>query len=74
MLAAGFLASPVMLRNQDALNLYTGQATLRPGAYAIKLQTGTAGMWQGQIQYRLYRIDSKLGCNSNPNPDVMELH
>jgi len=56
MLAAGFLASPILIRNPDVLNLYTGKAIHRPSAYAIRLQPGTAGLWQPQIQYRLYRL------------------
>jgi hypothetical protein len=73
MLAAGFLVSPVAPRNPDVLNLYTGQAIIRPGACAIELQPGTASLWQGQIHYHLYRIDTKLGRNSTPDPTLMKL-
>ena len=73
MLAAGFLASPVALRNVDLLNLYTGKAILRPGGYAIRLQPGTASLWQNQFQFRLYRTDAKLGRNSTPDPTLMKL-
>ena len=73
MLAAGFLASPVVFRNLDVLNLYTGKSIVRPGGYAIRLQPGTASMWQKQIQYRLYRTDSKLGRNSTPDSTLMKL-
>jgi hypothetical protein len=73
MLAAGFLASPVLLENQDAVNLYTGKTITRPAGYAIRFQPGTARMWQPQIQYRLYRIDTKLGRNSTPDPALMKL-
>jgi len=67
MLAAGFLASPVVVRTQDLLDVYTGKAIRRPGGYAIRFQPGTAGMWQERIQYRVYRIDAKLGRNSTPD-------
>lgn len=73
MLAAGFLASPLVFRPQDALNLYMDKAVVRPGGYAIRLQDGTAGMWQPQIHYRLYRIDTRLGRNSTPDPAFMNL-
>jgi hypothetical protein len=73
MLAAGFLASPVVLRNRDMADLYTGNTVRRPGGYAIKLQPGTANFWQDEIHYRLYRIDSKLGRNSTPDPTLMKL-
>ncbi len=73
MLDAGFLASPVVLRNPDLVGLYTGTAIHRPGGYAIQLQPGTANFWHDPIQYRLYRIDTKLGRNSTPDPALMKL-
>jgi hypothetical protein len=64
MLAAGFLASPILMQTKDVADLYTTGAIRRPGAYAILLQPGTAGMWRELISYRLYRIDTKLGRSS----------
>jgi hypothetical protein len=72
MLAAGFLASPVLLRNQDIVELYTGSTIHHPGGYAIHLQPGSANLWQDLIQYRLYRLDVKLGRNSLPLPLPMK--
>jgi hypothetical protein len=66
MLAAGFLVSPLLLRNQDAADLFKGSAIHRPGGFAIHWQTGTGEMWQQPIQYRIYRIDAKLGRDSPP--------
>ena len=73
MLAAGFLASPIVFRNPDVVGLYTGNAIHRPGGYAIRLQPGTTNLWHDLIQYRLYRIDTKLGRNSTPDPALMKL-
>jgi hypothetical protein len=64
MLAAGFLASPVALQNQDVADLYTGRALHRPGGYAIRFQPGTDAMWQDLMRYRLFRVEDKLGRNS----------
>ena len=46
MLAAGFLASPLVLNDQDTLNLYTSKTIIRPAAYAVQLPPGTSGMWR----------------------------
>ena len=45
----------------------------RPGGYAIRLQPGTTNLWHDLIQYHLYRIDTKLGRNSTPDPALMKL-
>src|SRR5439155_20987202 len=37
MLAAGFLASPLLLGNDDVLNLYTNGVIERPASYSIEL-------------------------------------
>jgi hypothetical protein len=31
-----------------------------------------ANFWRGPIRYRLYRIDTKLGRNSTPDPALMK--
>ena len=61
MLAAGFLASPLLLNNEDVLNLYADRAIKRPGACSVELMPGEQCYWQDAVRYRVYRIKSRLG-------------
>jgi len=61
MLAAGFLASPLLLNNEDVLNLYSDRAIKRPGACSVELLPGERGYWQDAVRYRIYKIKSRLG-------------
>jgi hypothetical protein len=60
MLAAGFLASPLVLNTQDVVNLYSGTRIVRPIAYSIELATGGERWWQDTFHYRVSRIESRL--------------
>ena len=61
MLSAGFLASPLLLNNEDVLNLYADRAIKRPGACSVELLPGEQRYWQDAVRYRIYRIKSRLG-------------
>jgi hypothetical protein len=61
MLAAGFIASPMLANTDDTLNLYTESAITRPYACSIELGAGNERYWQEPIAYRLYKIDNRLG-------------
>jgi hypothetical protein len=61
MLAAGFLTSPLLLNNEDVLNLYAGRAITRPGACSVELLPGEEHYWQDTLRYRIYKIKSRLG-------------
>jgi len=61
MLAAGFLASPLLLRNEDVLNLYDSNGCARPGAYSVELLPGEEQFWQGAIRFRIYKIENQVG-------------
>ena len=61
MLAAGFLASPLLLNNDDVLDLYTGNRITRPGAYSVEVTPGQGYFWQDTVRYRLYKIGNRLG-------------
>jgi hypothetical protein len=61
MLAAGFLASPLLLNNQDVLNLYASRAMARPGACSVELRPGEQRYWRESARYRIYKVQSRLG-------------
>lgn len=61
MLAAGFLASPLLLRNDDVLNLYANTNLTRPAAYSIELPPEENHFWQNIARFRIYRIENRLG-------------
>jgi hypothetical protein len=61
MLEAGFLASPLLLDNEDVLQLYTGSAVRRPAAFAVVPAYGTDQFWSEKIRFSIYRVDTKLG-------------
>jgi hypothetical protein len=61
MLAAGFVASPLLLRNEDVLGLYDGNPIPRPAAYSVELLAGEDRFWQPGIRFRVHRIENQLG-------------
>lgn len=61
MLAAGFVASPLLLDNQDVLDLYTSGQIIRPVGYSVELPPGTRADWQNAIPFRLFQIQDLLG-------------
>jgi hypothetical protein len=63
MLAAGFLASPLLLNTEDVQNLYSGQNGTRPDAYSVEFDPGGKPFWQTAVQCRIYKIENPL-----PNP------
>lgn len=67
MLAAGFVASPILANNEDTLNLYANTAVTRPYACSIELGVGNQRFWQETISYRIYKIENKLGRCAHEN-------
>jgi hypothetical protein len=61
MLAAGFVANPMLANNEDALNLYTGSAITRPYACSVEVGADNQSFWQAIIGYRIYKIENRLG-------------
>ncbi len=61
MLAAGFVASPLLATTTDVLNLYKGTNIVQPGAYSVELLPGSEAWWQSVIRFRIYKIENKLG-------------
>ncbi len=61
MLAAGFVASPLISNTRDVLNLYADKDIIHPGAYSIELKPGEEYLWDQRIRYRIFRINNTLG-------------
>jgi hypothetical protein len=61
MLAAGFVASPMLANTDDTLNLYADSAIVHPYACSIELGVGNQRYWQETIAYRVYKIENRLG-------------
>jgi hypothetical protein len=66
MLAAGFLASPLLLDNRDVLSFYAGKPVIRPSAYSIELGSSSKYLWHENIAFRVYRIENQLGNSASP--------
>ena len=60
MLAAGFLASPLLRQEDDVERFYTGGTVLRPTAYSIEPAPGTSALWQDSMRFRIYKIETPL--------------
>jgi hypothetical protein len=61
MLAAGFVASPMLASTDDTLNLYADSAIVRPYACSVELGAGNERFWQEPIAYRIYKIENRIG-------------
>ncbi len=61
MLAAGFLASPLLLDNEDVQDLYAAKPLVRPAAYSVEMLPGEERSWLATIRFRVYRIENRLG-------------
>jgi hypothetical protein len=57
MLAAGFLASPLLLNNSDLNNLQVQGTRKQPLAYMVSWEPWAAPFWKEQIHYKLYRLE-----------------
>jgi len=66
MLAAGFLANPLVLENQDVMDLYAGKKLARAAAYSLELPPGTKLFWQDIVRYKVYRLANQLGKSAAP--------
>ena len=64
MLAAGFVASPLLLTNRNVLDLYEGKPVPRPESYAVEPLAGTEKFWDAAMHYRIYAIkNNRQGSN-----------
>ena len=56
MLAAGFVASPLLLGNGDVLRYYRHEPLSRPTAYSVELLPGDERFWQNTVHFRLLEL------------------
>jgi hypothetical protein len=57
MMSGGFLASPLMLRNEDLLAFYQGGNLVRPDAYSVSCPQGHEFFWTDKVRFRIYQIE-----------------
>jgi hypothetical protein len=70
MMAAGFVASPLVLSNACLSDLYAGKTVARPSAYSVEIAPSDRFLWRGTIQYRVYRIENPTtGPHVSPRAD-----
>jgi len=58
MLAAGFVASPLLFANADVRDFYNGKDPLRPDSCSVVLQPEHKPFWQDTVHFRIYQIGS----------------
>jgi hypothetical protein len=60
MLAAGFLASPLVLHTQDVADLISGRAVTRPAAYSVEPAPGQEKLWRPDFICRVYKVENRM--------------
>lgn len=66
MMSGGFLASPLMLANEDLLRHHAGEPTRRPGACTIELPPGDERWWNTEIRYRVSIVQNLRPGSGDP--------
>ena len=61
MMAAGFVASPLVLSKDGLVDLFAGKAVARPNAYSVEIPRPDRFLWRSTIPYRVYRIENTTG-------------
>jgi len=64
MLAAGFVASPLLQRNEDMLARYSGNPASRPSGYSVELLPGEEHFWQSAARFRVFEILAAEGLRA----------
>lgn len=57
MLAAGFIASPLLSRNEDLAAFHRGESVARPTAYSVEIMAGEDYLWDSSFHFRLYKLE-----------------
>ena len=70
MLAAGFAASPLLLRTSDLPDLFAGKSVIHPAAYSVAAAPGQETLWRGTGRFRIYKIENALGSERRKTQDL----
>jgi hypothetical protein len=62
---SGFLCSPFLRNTADVQRLYDGQDQLRPKAISVETGREASGLWQTEIDFKLYTIETWLGSQTS---------
>lgn len=62
MLAAGFLANPLLLRTSDIQDLFAGKSLAHPAGYSVRAAPGQESLWHDAIRFRIYKIENAIGA------------
>jgi hypothetical protein len=57
MLAAGFVANPLLMQTEDILHRNSGEPTRQAGAFSVELPSGTERFWRETIRFRVFEIE-----------------
>ena len=57
MLAAGFVAHPLLLQTEDMLSPRSDEPARLAGAFSVDLPPGTERFWQSTIRFRVFQIE-----------------
>jgi len=60
MLAAGFLASPLLADTDDVSSVYSDAGRKTPASYSVQLLPGEEHFWKSEIKFRIYRIENPI--------------
>jgi hypothetical protein len=66
MLAAGFLADPVVLNTSALTNLLRGNKPRQAPAYSLEPEPGTDHLWEPRISYRVYSVPESVRAAALP--------
>jgi hypothetical protein len=61
MLAAGFIASPLLMSNTDVRDYLTGKDLNRPDSYSVIVESQSRRFWADSVHYRIYQVLSRDG-------------
>jgi hypothetical protein len=73
MLAAGFIASPLLLKTQDVRDFFDGASMIRPAAFSIELSPEFQRYWKPTFLFRIYSVEKQAQTRAEIH-GRLELH
>jgi hypothetical protein len=73
MLAAGFIASPLLLKTQDVRDFFDGASMIRPAAFSIELSPEFQRYWKPTFLFRIYSVEKQAQTRAQIH-GRLELH